>query len=131
MREAASQLARASRRLEQDLGREPLDHELALELQVDVGRVHEVRRAVLEPLSLEAPTGADGEGRLGDGIPDANAPVDPLGCVASTVPSRSPIVPGERGSSAPLGGHLVANALAGPRARPRAGFVEVGPKHPD
>jgi RNA polymerase primary sigma factor len=66
-------LARASRRLEQDLGRPPFDRELAVELGVGVERISELRRATREPLSLETPSGPDGEGRLGDAIPDADA----------------------------------------------------------
>ncbi len=73
MVETINKLSRLSRRLEQDLGREPLDGELAAELGVDVERVHEVRKAAQEPISIETPTGEDGEGRLGDGIADASA----------------------------------------------------------
>lgn len=78
MFEGLSKLARTSQRLEQDLGREPLEAELAEELDVGVERVREMKRATLEPISLEAPTGVDGDGRLGDSIPDraAENPMD-------------------------------------------------------
>jgi len=72
-----SKLARVSRRLEQDLGRDALDAELAEELDLRVERVHDMRRATQEPISLETPTGADGDGRLGDSIPDLAA-VSPM-----------------------------------------------------
>jgi len=72
-----SKLARVSRRLEQDLGRDALDAELAEELDLRVERVHDMRRATQEPISLETPTGMDGDGRLGDSIPDLAA-VSPM-----------------------------------------------------
>ena len=77
VREGLSKLTRVSRRLEQDLGREPLDAELAAELDLQIERVREIRKAAQVPISLETPTGMDGDGRLGDSIPDLNA-ISPL-----------------------------------------------------
>ena len=68
-----SKLARVSRRLEQDLGRDPLDDELAAELDLDGEHLREIRRAAQEPISLETPTGIDGDILLGDSLPDPTA----------------------------------------------------------
>ncbi len=72
--ETITSLARLSRRLEQDLGREAVAEELAAELGISLERLQEIRNASLEPVSLETPIGLDGEGRLGDSIADAHAP---------------------------------------------------------
>jgi RNA polymerase sigma factor (sigma-70 family) len=72
--ETITSLARLSRRLEQDLGREALAEELGAELGISVERLNEIRNASLEPVSLETPIGLDGESRLGDSIADAHAP---------------------------------------------------------
>jgi RNA polymerase primary sigma factor len=78
MLEGLSKLGRFSRRLEQDLGRDALDAELAEELDLRVERVRDMRRATQEqPISLETPTGVDGDSRLGDSIPDLAA-VSPM-----------------------------------------------------
>ena len=77
-----SRLARMSARLEQDLGREPLQAELAAELDLDLERVRDIRRASQVPISLDTPTGIDGDGRLSDSIPDA-AGVNPVDVASS------------------------------------------------
>ncbi len=74
MVETIASLARLSRRLEQDLGREAVAEELAAELGISLERLQDIRNASLEPVSLETPIGLDGEGRLGDSIADAHAP---------------------------------------------------------
>jgi RNA polymerase primary sigma factor len=84
MLEGVSKLARLSRRLEQDLGRDPLDAELAAELELDVERVREIRRAGQEPISLETPTGIDSEGILGDSLPDPAA-ISPLDAASDSL----------------------------------------------
>ena len=73
MLKSLSKLARISRRLEQDLGRDPLDDELAAELDLDGEHLREIRRAAQEPISLETPTGIDGDVLLGDTLPDPTA----------------------------------------------------------
>jgi len=77
-------LTRVSRRLEQDLSREPLDAELAAELDVQIERVREIRKAGQVPISLETPTGIDGEGRLADSLPDLTA-VSPLDAASDSL----------------------------------------------
>src|SRR5690242_17843208 len=62
--ETITSLARLSRRLEQDLGREPVAEELAAELGMSEERLAEIRNASRQPVSLETPIGLDGEGQL-------------------------------------------------------------------
>jgi RNA polymerase primary sigma factor len=73
MRDSFSKLERMSRRLEQDLEREPLEAELAMELDLNLGRVRDMRRAAQEPISLDTPIGIEVDSRLGDSIPDLSA----------------------------------------------------------
>jgi len=71
--EAASKLARASRQLEQQLGREPSDAELAKRMRVPAARVRRIRetiRSARDPLSLEAPIGDDETSSLGEFLVD-------------------------------------------------------------
>jgi RNA polymerase primary sigma factor len=84
MREGVSKLARVSRRLEQDLGRDALDAELAEELDLALERIRDMRKATQETISLETPTGVDGDGRLGDSIPDLAA-VSPMDAATAGV----------------------------------------------
>jgi RNA polymerase primary sigma factor len=70
MVETINKLSRLSRRLEQDIGREPADEELAAELDLGAERVREIRKAALEPVSLEIPVGSEDDSHLGDFVPD-------------------------------------------------------------
>ncbi len=73
--EAASKLARASRQLEQELGREPSDAELAKRMRVSVARVRRIRetiRTARDPISLEAPIGEDETSSLVEVLADEN-----------------------------------------------------------
>jgi RNA polymerase primary sigma factor len=77
MSEAASKLARVSRGLEQQLGREPSDAELARRMRVSGARVRRIREAIRtarDPLSLEAPIGGDETSSLGELLADENIP---------------------------------------------------------
>ncbi|MDQ3811977.1 MAG: sigma-70 family RNA polymerase sigma factor, partial [Chloroflexota bacterium] len=73
MVETINKLSRISRRLEQDIGREPADEELAAELDLAAERVREIRKASLEPVSLEIPVGAEDDSHLGDFVPDESS----------------------------------------------------------
>ena len=70
MVETINKLSRLSRRLEQDIGREPLDEELAAELELAPERVREIKKAAQEPVSLEIPVGSEDDSHLGDFVPD-------------------------------------------------------------
>jgi RNA polymerase primary sigma factor len=71
--EAISKLARAQRRMLQDLGREPTPGELAAELDMTAEKVIEVQQYGREPVSLHTPLGEDGDSELGDVIEDSEA----------------------------------------------------------
>jgi RNA polymerase primary sigma factor len=75
--EVVARLRRLSRRLEQDLDRDALDTELGAELELSAERIREIRRAAQTTVSLDEPTGLDGDMQLGELIPDTAA-VSPL-----------------------------------------------------
>jgi RNA polymerase primary sigma factor len=68
---------RVSRRLLQELGREPTDDEIAEEMGVTPERVREIIAIARDPVSLEMPVGAEDDAHLGDFIEDKLAP-EPL-----------------------------------------------------
>jgi RNA polymerase primary sigma factor len=78
MVETINRLMRESRRMLQDLGREPSDEELAKALQIPVEKVRSIRKTSLEPVSLETPVGQEEDSQLGDFIEDSKvmAPSD-------------------------------------------------------
>jgi RNA polymerase primary sigma factor len=78
MVETINKLYRTSRRLMQELGREPTVEEIGEEVELDVDRVREIFKIAQEVTSLEAPVGEDQESFLGDFIPDESqlSPVD-------------------------------------------------------
>lgn len=78
MVETINKLYRISRRLMQELGREPTAEEIAEEAEIEPDRVREIFKIAQEVTSLEAPVGEDQESFLGDFIPDESqlSPVD-------------------------------------------------------
>jgi RNA polymerase primary sigma factor len=74
MVETINRLIRTSRRLLQDLGREPTYEEIATELQVTPEKVREIIKVSQEPVSLETPVGEEDDSHLGDFIEDHSAP---------------------------------------------------------
>lgn len=75
MVETINKLAMAQRMLHQDLGREPTIAEIAAELDIESGKVTELRRIAQDPVSLESPIGEDADGTIGDIVPDLGADV--------------------------------------------------------
>jgi len=78
MYEQINKLTRASRKLVQELGREPTIEEIAEELDVPLRKVERIMRVAQRPLSLETPVGEEEDSYLGDFIEDVEtvAPVD-------------------------------------------------------
>ena len=74
MVETINKLIRVSRNLLQKNGREPTDEEIAVELEVPVERVREIKKIAQEPVSLETPIGEEDDSHLGDFIEDQDAP---------------------------------------------------------
>ena len=73
MIEAINKVARASRALVQEYGREPTPEEIAKKLIMPVDKVKSVMKASLEPISLDRPIGEDEDSNLGDFIEDMSA----------------------------------------------------------
>jgi RNA polymerase primary sigma factor len=78
MTESISKIARTSRQLLGELGREPTPEELAEKLHMPLEKVRKTLKIAKEPLSLETPMGEEGDSQLGDLIEDKNAilPID-------------------------------------------------------
>jgi len=75
MVETINKLARAQRTLMQDLNREPTIGEIAVEMEIEPGRVSELRRIAQDPISLEMPLGEEEDSTLGDFVEDTDAEV--------------------------------------------------------
>ena len=73
MIEAINKVARASRALVQEYGREPTPEEVAKKLQMPTDKVKSVMKASLEPISLDRHIGEDEDSNLGDFIEDTSA----------------------------------------------------------
>ncbi|MCG7408735.1 RNA polymerase sigma factor RpoD [Paenibacillus sp. ACRRX] len=78
MIETINKLARVSRQMVQELGREPEVEEIAKEMELSVEKVREIMKISQDPISLETPIGEENDSKLGDFIEDqdALAPVD-------------------------------------------------------
>jgi RNA polymerase primary sigma factor len=76
--DAIGQLRRAARQLEQALEREPTPEEVAVSLGVSERKVRRLLQAAAQPISLEQPLGADGEGHVGELLADgeSDAPLE-------------------------------------------------------
>ncbi|ADP79235.1 RNA polymerase sigma factor [Pseudofrankia inefficax] len=71
--EQINKITRLQRQLVSTLGREPTDEELALELDMPLEQVVELRRYAQDTVSLETTVGDDGDSVLGDFIEDSDA----------------------------------------------------------
>jgi RNA polymerase primary sigma factor len=78
MVETINRLVRTSRRLQQELGREPTSEEIATAMELTPERVREIIKISQEPVSLAMPVGDEEDSNLGDFIEDqkALAPAD-------------------------------------------------------
>lgn len=74
MSEIINRLQRASRRLTQELGRDPTETELAAEMELSVEKVNEIKKISSEPVSLDSPVGEEDDSHLGDFIRDDTIP---------------------------------------------------------
>jgi RNA polymerase primary sigma factor len=74
MVETINRLIRTSRKLQQELGREPTSEEIALVMDLPPERVREILKISQEPVSLEMPIGEEEDSNLGDFIEDHKAP---------------------------------------------------------
>jgi RNA polymerase primary sigma factor len=70
MVETINRFTHTFRRLTQDLAREPLMEELALELDMDIRKVRQIMRISQDILSLDSPVGGEEDTTLGDFVED-------------------------------------------------------------
>ena len=75
-----SRMRRTAMKLQEELGREPTDEELAAELGTTASRVSQMRIASIRPASLDAPIGDDDTNNFSDMVEDERAinPYDEL-----------------------------------------------------
>lgn len=74
MVETINRLFRTSRRLMQELGREPTPEEIGQEMELTGDRVREIFKIAQEVTSLETPVGEDEDSLLGDFVNDTTTP---------------------------------------------------------
>ena len=84
MIEHINRVVRVSRRLVQELGREPTPEEIAERLELPVDKVKSIIKAAQEPISLDRPIGEDDDSNLGDFIEDTSV-VSPAHSAASAM----------------------------------------------
>ena len=70
MIEVINKLARCTRQLVQELGREPTSEELARRMDVTIEKLRSTKKIAQTPLSFETPIGEEDESHLGDFIED-------------------------------------------------------------
>ncbi len=73
MVENINKLARVTRSLVQELGRQPTPEETAERMELPVEKVQKYLKIAKQPVSLENPVGDDGEATLGDFIEDKSS----------------------------------------------------------
>ncbi len=72
--EKLNKILRTERKLRAERGREPSSGEIALELDLSLDEVEQIRRSAQTPVSLEKPVGDDEESEFGHFITDELAP---------------------------------------------------------
>ena len=70
MVETINKYIRTSRRMAQDLGRDPTPEEIAEKMGIEVEKAREIVKISQEPTSLETPVGEEEDSKLGDFIQD-------------------------------------------------------------
>lgn len=91
MIETINKLARTSRQLIQELGREPTPEEIAEKMEMSVEKVKKVFKISKEPISLETPIGEEEDSSLGDFIEDVKiiSPADAVTSINLSEQTRS------------------------------------------
>ncbi|HMP82195.1 MAG TPA: RNA polymerase sigma factor RpoD/SigA [Verrucomicrobiota bacterium] len=68
-----SKMRRIAMRLQEELGREPTDEELAIEMDMPTSRVTQMRLASIRPASLDAPIGDEDSNNFAEVVQDESA----------------------------------------------------------
>lgn len=74
MVETINRYLRTSRRLMQELGRQPTIEEISKEMKLEPSKIREIQKVSQEPTSLETPVGDEEDSHLGDFIQDTTQP---------------------------------------------------------
>ena len=74
MVETIHKVARVSRQLVQENGRDPSAEEIAKVMKMSPEKVREIMKIALDPVSLETPIGEEEDSHLGDFIEDSDSP---------------------------------------------------------
>ncbi len=74
MVETIHKVSRASRKLLQELGREPTVEEIAKEIEMPTDKVREIMKIAMDPVPLETPVGEEEDSQLYDFIEDEDSP---------------------------------------------------------
>ena len=83
MVETMNKLSRVTRRLVQELGREPSAAELGERVELPEAKVERILRLTREPLSLQTPVGDEEDNELGDFVEDESIPGPPEAATTS------------------------------------------------
>ncbi len=70
MVETIHKLSRVSKQLMQELGRDPLNSEIAERMGITEQRVNEIQKIAQDPVSLESPVGEEDESKISDFVED-------------------------------------------------------------
>ncbi|MFQ3668308.1 MAG: sigma-70 family RNA polymerase sigma factor [Fimbriimonadaceae bacterium] len=86
--EAVNKLMRTTTQLQQRLGREPTEQEIAEELGLSAEKVREFLRAIAEPVSLEAPIGESEDAALSEFLVDQRGETPAEAAIRSMIRTR-------------------------------------------
>ena len=73
MVETINKLGSVSKKLMQELGREPSIEEIAKEMNTTVEKISEIQKIAQDPISLESPIGEEEDSKIGDFIEDESS----------------------------------------------------------
>ena len=73
MVETINKLGRVSKKLLQELGREPSIEEISKELRMPADKIIEIQKIAQDPISLESPVGEEEDSKIGDFIEDESS----------------------------------------------------------
>jgi len=96
--EKLNKIVRSERKLRAELCREPMPHEIALDLDLPLEEVEQIMRSAQTPVSLEKPVGDEEESEFGHFLTDES---EPLPDEAAEVALRKEALRGILGSLAP------------------------------
>jgi RNA polymerase primary sigma factor len=86
--EKLNRISRSERKLRADFGREPSVGEIAVDLELSVEEVAQIRRSAQAPVSLDKPVGDEEESEFGHFLPDDSEP-QPEEAVDTTLRSEA------------------------------------------